>query len=168
MPTLVAGHALLALGAGLLILLTARSPTAHGVVFQIIAGVGAGLSLTAALPAVQAPLPESDVAVATASWAFVRSFGSIWGAAISAAVFNSRFDALLHIIGDEALRARLARGGAYEHATRLFITSVEDEAVRAEIVAVYTPALKQVWQVLLAFTVVAVPLALCIKEIELR
>lgn len=167
-PTLVAGHSLLALGAGLLIMLTAHSPTSHWVVFQVIAGIGAGLSLTASLPAVQAPLAESDVAVATASWAFVRSFGAIWGAAISAAVFNSRFDSLLGEINDADVRAILARGGAYEHATKHFITSFDDLVLRGEIMDVYTAALKQVWQVLLAFSVLAVPLALCIKEIELR
>jgi hypothetical protein len=66
------------------------------------------------------------------------------------------------------VRAILARGGAYEHATKHFITSFDDLVLRGEIMDVYTAALKQVWQVLLAFSVLAVPLALCIEEIELR
>ena len=57
-------------------------------IFQIIAGVRGVLALTATLPAVQAPLAEADVAIATASWGFARAFGSIWGAVIPAAVFN--------------------------------------------------------------------------------
>ncbi|RMD40485.1 hypothetical protein DV735_g4646, partial [Chaetothyriales sp. CBS 134920] len=76
------------------------------------------LALTSTLTSVQAPLPEKDVAVATASWTFVRSFGSIWGAAIPVAVFNFHIDTNLWRISDPALRELPARGGSYEHATR--------------------------------------------------
>lgn len=168
-PTLLAGFGLISIGVGLLTILTAHSSKAQWVIFQVIAGVGAGLSLTATLPAVQAPLAESDVAVATASWAFIRSFGTIWGAAISAAVFNSRFDNLLDRIGEPDARQLLARGGAYQHATKAFITSFNNNAaLKKETTDVYTACIQLVWQVLIAFAVVAVPIALCIKEVELR
>ncbi|PKX99683.1 MDR family MFS transporter [Aspergillus novofumigatus IBT 16806] len=117
---------LIAVGVGLLTLLTDKSSTATWVIFQIITGIGGGLSLTSTLPAVQAPLPEKDVAIATTSWAFVRSFGAIWGAAIPAAVFNSKFDRQLSHISDQATRALLARGGAYEHATKVFIETFDN------------------------------------------
>ncbi|OJD32107.1 major facilitator superfamily protein [Diplodia corticola] len=168
-PTMVGGYALLSIGAGLLTTLDANSTTAEWVVFQVIAGAGGGLALTATLPAVQAPLAEADVAVATASWAFVRSFGSIWGAAIPAAVFNSRVDSLLHKVSDEATRDVLARGGAYEHATRVFIKSFDgNPELKRELLDIYTAGIQEVWQVLIAFTLVAVPIAVFIKEVPLR
>lgn len=168
-PTMVAGYALLSIGVGCLTLLDAHSATAKWVVFQIIAGAGGGLALTATLPAVQAPLPEADVAVATASWAFVRSFGSIWGAAIPAAIFNSRADNLVHTISDPGIRELLRRGGAYERATAIFMTSFDDApALKQELVDLYTAGIQQSWQILIAFTVVAVPIACFIPEIPLR
>ncbi|KAJ5274014.1 hypothetical protein N7478_009139 [Penicillium angulare] len=168
-PTMVAGYALLSIGAGCLTTLDANSSTAVWVILQIISGIGGGLALTATLPAVQAPLPESDVAIATACWAFVRSFGSIWGAAIPSAVFNSKIDSLLHKISNPEVRALLKRGGAYEHATASFMKSFNgDLTTKNELIEIYTAGLKQAWQVLIAFTVIAVPLALAIKEIPLR
>ncbi|GJD04446.1 putative major facilitator superfamily transporter [Colletotrichum higginsianum] len=95
---IVADFVLLSIAVGCMTTLDANSSTAVWIVFQVLAGLGGGLSLTATLPAVQAPVPESDVAIATAAWAFARSFGAIWGAAILSGVFNSRFDELLHLI----------------------------------------------------------------------
>lgn len=168
-PLILIGFAFLSIGVGCLTILTSETATAVWVVLQIIVGIGGGLALTATLPAVQAPLDESDVAVATAAWAFCRSFGAIWGAAIPAAVFNSRFDSLLGSIGDPQVQALLARGGAYEHATRVFISSLDSTPVlQKQVLAVYTACLKEVWQVLIAFCIVTLPIALFIKEVELR
>ncbi|KAJ5712381.1 hypothetical protein N7493_008849 [Penicillium malachiteum] len=168
-PTMIAGYALLSIGAGCLSILDAHSSTATWVILQIITGIGGGLALTATLPAVQAPLPESDVAIATACWAFVRSFGSIWGAAIPSAVFNSKVDNMLNTISNIEVRELLKRGGAYEHATAAFMKSFNDDpTTKQELMEVYTVGLKEVWQVLIAFTVIAVPLAIVIKEVALR
>ncbi|CAG8926337.1 unnamed protein product [Penicillium salamii] len=168
-PTMVAGYALLSIGVGCLTLLDANSSTAKWVIFQLICGIGGGLALTATLPAVQAPLPESDVAIATACWAFVRSFGSIWGAAIPAAIFNSRVDSLLHKVSNPEVRELLKRGGAYEHATASFMKSFNsDLTTKKELIDIYTAGVQQSWQVLIAFTVIAVPLACLIKEVPLR
>ncbi|GFF69775.1 hypothetical protein IFM47457_02786 [Aspergillus lentulus] len=149
--TIILGYSLIAVGVGLLTLLTDKSSTAKWVIFQIMTGIGGGLSLTATLPAVQAPLPEKDVAIATASWAFVRSSGAIWRAAIPAAVLNSKFDSQLSHISDQATRALLARGGAYEHVTKIFIETFDNNpTLQREILDVYLSCLKLVWQVLLA------------------
>ncbi|KAI8231945.1 Efflux pump FUS6 [Colletotrichum sp. SAR 10_86] len=166
---IVAGFVLLSIAVGCMTTLDANSSTAVWIVFQVLAGLGGGLSLTATLPAVQAPVPESDVAIATAAWAFARSFGAIWGAAIPSAVFNSRFDELLHLIPEPSVRELLAHGGAYEHAIRLFIKQFDAQPVlKEQIIHVYTEALKRVWIVLIPFAVVPIVLALCIKEVELR
>ncbi|KAJ5718611.1 hypothetical protein N7488_004257 [Penicillium malachiteum] len=163
------GYALLSIGAGCLSILDAHSSTATWVILQIITGIGGGLALTATLPAVQAPLPESDIAIATACWAFVRSFGSIWGAAIPSAVFNSKLDNMLDKVSKIEVRELLKHGGAYEHATAAFMKSFNDDpTTKQELMGVYTAGLKEVWQVLIAFTVIAVPLAIVIKEVALR
>ncbi|KAK8022409.1 hypothetical protein PG993_013176 [Apiospora rasikravindrae] len=65
-------------------------PTAAVSGMQIIAALVIGLVTPVTLPTVLTPLPEPDVAVGTATWAFMRGFGTIWGAAITLAVFNSK------------------------------------------------------------------------------
>ncbi|KAI8285807.1 Efflux pump FUS6 [Colletotrichum sp. SAR11_57] len=139
---IVAGFVLLSIAVGCMTTLDANSSTAVWIVFQVLAGLGGGLSLTATLPAVQAPVPESDVAIATAAWAFARSFGAIWGAAIPSAVFNSRFDELLHLIPEPSVREILAHGGAYEHAIRLFIKQFDAQPVLKEQI-IYEVELRQ-------------------------
>ena len=168
-PPLIIGWCSFGLSAGLLTLLNSTSSAARWIIFQIFAGLGGGIILTTTIPAIQASLPENDVALATATWSFVRSLGTIWGGAIPAAVFNSRFDNLSYQIPDAQLRALLSSGGAYQRATAAFIKSFNDKPeVKAILVHVYTESLKRVWQVLIAFTLVGVPLALTIKEIKLR
>lgn len=168
-PGLILGWCFFSLSAGLLTLLDSHSSPARWIIFQIFGGLGGGIILTTTIPAIQAALPEKDVALATATWSFVRSLGTIWGGAIPAAVFNSRFDDLSHEISDSEIRGLLSFGGAYQHATANFIKSFNDDPeLKATLVRIYTQALKRVWQVLIAFTLIGVPLALIIKEIELR
>ena len=57
--------------------LDANSSKAAWVCIQLLASAGAGCLAGIMLPAVQAPLDESDVATATGLWSFVRSFGAI-------------------------------------------------------------------------------------------
>ncbi|KAL7943913.1 major facilitator superfamily domain-containing protein [Trichoderma barbatum] len=168
-PVLLVGLALLPIATGCFTLLTAETPTAQWAVFQVIAGLGGGLALTSTLPVIQAPLTEDDLAAATATWAFVRSFGMIWGGSIPAAVFNSKVDSLVSRIDNAEIRNLLALGGAYEHATRLFIISFNSQPVlKAQIISVYTEALRQTWYVLLAFACITGPIALFLREIPLR
>ncbi|KAJ0413119.1 hypothetical protein BJY00DRAFT_320105 [Aspergillus carlsbadensis] len=122
------------------------------------------IALTATLPAVQAPLPEQDVAVATACWEFMRSFGSSWGAAIPAANFNLGVDSLLYKVRNEEVRVLLRRGGAYERAIASFIKSFDNDLrVKQQLVGIYTSGIKESWRALVAFMLVAVPLAGFIK-----
>ncbi|KAK6225553.1 major facilitator superfamily protein [Colletotrichum tabaci] len=145
---IVAGFVLLSIAVGCMTTLDANSSTAVWIVFHVLAGLVSDLSLTATLPAVQAPVPASDVAIATAAWAFARSFGAIWGAAIPSAVFNSRFDKLPHFIPEPSFDAQ--------------------PVLKEQIIHVYTEAFKRVWVVLIPFAIVPIGLALCMKEVELR
>jgi MFS family permease len=168
-PALILGWCLFALSAGLLTLLNGHSSPARWIIFQVLGGLGGGIILTTTIPAIQASLSEKDVALATATWAFLRSLGTIWGGAIPAAVFNSRFDELSYRVDNLKIRALLSSGGAYQHATAKFIQSFDGSPeLKAQIVGVYTEALQRVWQILIVFTLVGVPLALVVKEIELR
>lgn len=163
-----AGSALMAIACGLFTLLDASSSTGSWVGLQILFGTGAGFIFTSTLSAILAALTESEVATATATWAFLRSFGSIWGTAIPSAVFNSRVNQLLYTVPDAGARAWLKDGGAYQHAAKEFLRTVRDTPVWPDVLNVYVDALRVVWYVSIAFAGIGVPLAFFIKGLHLR
>ncbi|KAI9730407.1 MAG: hypothetical protein M1834_005917 [Cirrosporium novae-zelandiae] len=163
------GFGLMALACGLFTLFDQNSPMSYWIVFPLILGVGAGLIYTSVVPTVLAGLPESDVATATATATFLRSFGSTWGTAIPAAIFNSRVNGFLDAIPDAAIRQLLANGGAYEHAAKGFVDSFGDSPVlRDYILMIYVRSLKTVWQVSIVFAGMGILVALFVKGLELR
>ncbi|KAI3390486.1 hypothetical protein diail_9514, partial [Diaporthe ilicicola] len=111
------GFALGAVGLGLFSILSQHSSTGQWIGFQILASGGSGLVFTATLPSTLAALPESDVAVATGTYSFVRSFGLVWGVTVASVAFNGQITAHLGIISDPAVRDLLHDGGAYTYAS---------------------------------------------------
>ncbi|KAM5438229.1 hypothetical protein McanMca71_007966 [Microsporum canis] len=163
----LAGFAIVTIGLGLFSILNSHSSAAEWVIFQMLTAAGSGMILNTLLPAFQAGLPEKDQATATASWAFIRSFGNVWGVAIPAAIFNNRFESVSIRISDPDVRARLLSGEAYQHATAAFISSLV-EPVRSETIGVFVEALRLVWYIATVFSGIAFLLALVEKEIPLR
>ncbi|KAJ6020770.1 Major facilitator superfamily domain general substrate transporter [Penicillium herquei] len=163
----LAGFIILTLGMGLFAHLDRYSSDAEWIVFQIIAALGSGMILNTLLPAFQAPLAESDQAAATASWAFMRSFGNVWGVAIPASIFNNQFDKYAYRISDASVRQTLSNGHAYQHASNTFINSLSDP-VKSEVIGVFSDSLKLVWEVSIAFCGLACILVFFEKEVPLR
>lgn len=160
--------ALMVVGFGLLTLLKAEATTAQWVGYQLASAAGTGLALPVLLPAVQVSLTEEDTALSTATWAFVRSFGLIWGATIPTAAFNNRFNTLLYRISDPLIAEALEDGKAYERATKSFMDTITDPVTRAEVVSVYVKSINTVWYVSMAFAALAFLLVIVQKEIPLR
>ncbi|KAK7750072.1 hypothetical protein SLS62_008065 [Diatrype stigma] len=118
---------------------------------------------------IQAALDESDTAVATATWGFVRSFGGIWGVAIPSAIFNSNVDKLLVRINNTEMRNMLRNGGAYSLASGAFMSSLNsDPELKTQVKSVYVDSLKLCWQVGLSFALLGFLVALAVKEIPMR
>ncbi|KAA6407165.1 MAG: Major facilitator superfamily general substrate transporter [Lasallia pustulata] len=166
-PLHLIGFAVCTIGLGLFTLFDASSSMAEWVIFQMITGGGSGFVLNTLLPACQAGLGERDQAAATAAWSFVRSFGSIWGVAIPAAIFNTKFGQLSYRIGDQSARAMLSKGHAYQYASAAFVNSFQ-QPIRSQIVGVYIDSLKLVWQISIVFSGVAFLLVFLEKQIVLR
>ncbi|KAI6251819.1 hypothetical protein MCOR21_010327 [Pyricularia oryzae] len=135
--------------------------------FQILTGTGVGMVLNTLLPALQASLPEEKVAAATGSWAFMRSFGNVWGVAIPNAVFNNKFDRLVDTITDDRVREQFSAGRAYEQGTQTAISQLL-EASRDQVLTVYERSLQLVWLASIAFAGVGFILSLVEKETHLR
>jgi EmrB/QacA subfamily drug resistance transporter len=162
-----AGFALMTAGTGLLALLDEDSNTGSWVGYQILGSAGAGIIIPTLLPAVLAPLTEADTALATATWAFLRSFGQVWGTAIAAAVFNNRFDQLSGRIADATIRDQVGHGRAYQYATAAFVRLLPPDT-RSQFVAVLRESLQRTWHVAIAFAALGFVLVIFEKEIPLR
>ncbi|KAJ6131688.1 Major facilitator superfamily domain general substrate transporter [Penicillium samsonianum] len=161
------GFIILTLGMGLFAYLDRYSSDAEWIIFQIIAALGSGMVLNTLLPAFQVPIAESDQAAATATWAFMRSFGNIWGVAIPASIFNNQFNKYAYRISDASVRQLLSNGHAYQHASDTFIDSLKDP-MKSEVMGVFSDSLKLVWFVSIAFCGLACILVIFEKEVPLR
>ncbi|KAI3333482.1 hypothetical protein F4824DRAFT_471827 [Ustulina deusta] len=62
------------------------------------------MATTTILPAIQASLPEADIATITSMYAFLRSVGGIWGVTIPSVIFNGQVNVFVGRIGDLAVR----------------------------------------------------------------
>ncbi|KAI1261695.1 MFS general substrate transporter [Xylariaceae sp. FL1019] len=163
----LAGFALLAVGIGTFIILDENSTIALYVSLQILVGLGSGLLVAVLLPAAQAALSEKDIASSTATWTFIRTFGTVWGVSIPAAIFNSRSNDLSNRIDDPSARALIAHGQAYSHATSKALLDLEAHT-RDQIVSVFSDSLKLVWIVASVIAVVSFLAVFMEREIVLR
>ncbi|XXH02253.1 hypothetical protein Hte_008622 [Hypoxylon texense] len=166
-PLHFAAFALMAVGTGFFIILDQFSGVALYVCLQLIGDLGSGLALSTLLPATQAALSEKDTASSSATWAFVRTFGTVWGVSVPAAIFNSRCDTLSVLIDDATIRSQIANGQAYSHATREWILSLTSHA-RDQAVGVFSDSLRLVWIVATIIVGASFFVVFIEKEIQLR
>lgn len=155
------------LGIGLFSIMNQYTSTAAWVWINIVAALGTSMLSNTLLPAFQASLEEADQAAATASWAFIRSFGNIWGVAISAAIFNSFTAAYAPMVDDPRARVLLTSGNSYSSATKAFVESFQ-EPVRQQIRTVFTKSLQKVFLIGVPFSGFVFLLTLFEKEVKLR
>lgn len=156
-------------GVGLFSLLDDKSPAREWAGFQVLYGIGSGMIFSSTLPPIQAVLPESDVATATGTWAFMRSFGCIWGIAIPTSIFNTRIQAGLSRVSDPVIRGMLGGGGAYAVASEGLVRSLADRPVlQGEVLGLYKDGLRWVWLMGIVFGALGFVLALPVKEVGLR
>lgn len=76
-PMHAVAFGVIAITFGLFTLLDRSTPKVEWAFFELIGSFGTGLTLSTLLPAIMAPLKDSDTAVASATYSFTRSFVSI-------------------------------------------------------------------------------------------
>lgn len=94
----IAWWGLLVLGTGLLFMFNVNTSKAEWIIYELITGISVGAIFAVQLPPIQASLPVSEIAHSTATFAFSRSFGSVWGIAIATAIFTAKVDPRLAAI----------------------------------------------------------------------
>ncbi|KAM0715208.1 hypothetical protein Q7P37_009673 [Cladosporium fusiforme] len=163
----ISGFGIGTIGLGLFSTFDQSSSMSQWIIYQILTAVGTGMLVNTHLPAYQAAQLESDQATATATWAFIRSFGCIWGVTIPAAIFNNQLEKTSSRILDSKIRSDLAAGQAYGRATKAYINQFQG-STRQQIIGSFANALRFVWLISLAFSGLAFLLALIERDIPLR
>ncbi|KAI0114678.1 MFS general substrate transporter [Hypoxylon sp. NC0597] len=160
--------ALIALSFGLFSRLDQYSSTAEWVLLQIVAAAGLGFTLNSPLTALQASLPDSYSASATATYAFLRSFAFVWGITIPAIIFNAQVaNNAFRITADPELQSALGSGAALGYTTRQFLMSLASDT-RDQVVNIFTDAFQITWYISLAFSLLGFILCFGEKQLELR
>ncbi|EHK99010.1 putative HC-toxin efflux carrier TOXA [Glarea lozoyensis 74030] len=89
-PFFIAGAVLTTIGSGLLYTLDIGSPSSHWIGFQILAGIGLGISFQAPIMVGQALAEDEDVATVTAILMFIQTIGgALLVSAANAAFVNT-------------------------------------------------------------------------------
>ena len=145
-----AGFAICAIAFGIFTLMDPNSPTVMWVFFQLICAFGLGLTMSTILPAIQSALPESDVGASTGTFAFIRSFGFMWGVTIPSITFNNQVNSRLDTITDPEVRSILANGGAFGYAGTGEIGALP-QATQDQVHAVYQQGMRALWYCGMAF-----------------
>jgi len=155
----------ISMGGGML--LTERSGPTEWLSLEAIGAVGIAALLPTALPAAQAPLPDSDAAMVTAAFSFFRSFGLLWGFSIPTFVFNLKIERVVGNIDDENVRELLRHGGAFANARASFIAELGNP-IKQEVITVFKQGLQAVWKCAFASSLLGLVIASLEKEYKLR
>lgn len=166
-PLHTVAYVLLSIGLGLSSMLDATSSIAEWAIFQIILALGLGCTFVTLLPAIQSALPESDVATATATYSFFRSFGFIWGVTIPSLILDSHINNGLSSVDDANVRDQLAGGGAYQFAANGGVQALPD-GVRQQVTDLYAGTFSITWLAALSFSLLGFLLVFVEKHIEMR
>ncbi|KAI0111767.1 efflux pump [Daldinia grandis] len=111
-PIAVVGTIFLALGSGLYSLLQPGSSTGDWVGFQILAGVGSGLSMQLAIISIQAAVGEEQLATGMALVIFAQSLGPAIVLVVCNVIFNSSLKSQLQDKAPHTDAAAVVRAGA--------------------------------------------------------
>ena len=170
-PLHAGAFALSSLAFGLFTLLDDSTSKVAWVWFQLIAAAGSGLVMSTLLPALMASLAESDVASASATYSFFRTFGYVWGVTLPGIIFNAAVGSNLAGISDPTIREKMANGAAYSFASvvhGLREDDTLDPVTFHQMTDVYSKSLRVIWWLCLGISLaslLAVPLE---RALELR
>lgn len=160
------GAALMIVGLILLSQLAVETPYWQIGIYAFVFGLGLGLTLQTVMVAVQNAVSIRDMGVATSSLTFTRSLGGAIGTAMFGAILNSRLSTYL------ADRTGDANAVAIEVNPEVTsnVQAMQDleEPARGLVLGAYTDAITDLFLFAVPFVVVALGVALLLKEIPLR
>lgn len=94
------GTVLMIIGSGLYIRFNATSAVGAIIGFQLVSGIGLGLLFEAPLLAIQATVPQDEIATATSTFGFIRTLSSSVSVVIGGVIFQSSMTIRAKTLGD--------------------------------------------------------------------
>lgn len=168
-PQHLTSFALLALALGLFTRFDQKTKAVEWVLLQLVAGSGLGLTMNSPLTAVQASLPDTLNAAATATFGVIHTLAFTWGVTIPAVIFNTIVaNKVEHVDLTTVTRKELSNGRALGFTTRSFLLSISDELERGRIINVFSDAIKVTWFAAMGVALLGLILCFGEKQIELR
>lgn len=135
------------LGTGLFILLGPSSPLGQIIGFQMIYGLGGGWVFEPPLLAIQALVPQDDVATATSLLGFSSNLATSISVVIGGVLFQNGMGLQRHKLQQAGLPASVIEqfSGEQAEANVLLIKTVADAAQRSAVKEAYASSLKNLW-----------------------
>ncbi|KEF60059.1 DNA repair protein RAD50 [Exophiala aquamarina CBS 119918] len=161
------GLVMMTLGFGLFIDLGPRANWAKIVIYQIIAGIGVGPNFQSPLIALQSHVKGHDIAVATATFGFIRNISTSVSVVLGGVIMSNELSKKQSYLSqylpvDVAQRLAASSFGS----TTDFVKSLPPEQKQAVNVA-YTESLKTMWIFYTAFAAFGILISLFITRKEL-
>jgi hypothetical protein len=162
------GPIFMTIGMGLYIRLSATSKLSEFIVFQMIAGVGTGLLFEPPLLALQAFVPQQDVATACSTFGFVRNLATAMSIVVSGVIFQNSMDIKVNALKmpptnlPSNITNLLSNGQA---AANLFVvSSIQDEGQKMMIKMAYAWSLRNIWIFYLCLSALCIICTVFIKK----
>ena len=141
------GMALLTVGFGLFIHLSAISPLSQIIGFQVVGGLGSGLMFEPPLIAIQAHVSQDDTATATATFGFIRNLGTSISVVIGGVLFQNGMQLQgpkLKVAGLSNDLVELFSGG-HAAASVTAISRIDNDAKKLAVKEAFAWSLRNPW-----------------------
>jgi EmrB/QacA subfamily drug resistance transporter len=163
----IIGAVVLVVSLLLLSTLSVDTPFWKVALYEFLFGAGLGFTMQTVLTAVQNAVEFRDLGTATSSVTFFRQMGGSVGAAVFGAVLSSR---LAHYLTEALAQAgiRSGTGGVNVNPNNVQAIQQLAEPVKSVVLGAFSHALDNVFLVGVPFIVVALVVALFLREVPLR
>ncbi|PWN44337.1 MFS general substrate transporter [Ceraceosorus guamensis] len=151
------------LGVGLILHWDVDTPVYEWVIIQLVPGFGVGALYALTLPPIQSSLPVVELAHATATFAFCRSLGSVFGIAFTTTIFVAQVDPKLAAIPGAA-EAGLRGSTALGFATELHRLPAE---LQPPVIDAFMSALRSAFLLLVPCAAIGLIASFFVKELPL-
>lgn len=161
------GFMLQTIGSGIFITLNSKCSDSWLFVAMILFAMGSGIAIPAVLPSIVIELEDSDNAVATGNWAFLRNVGAVVGCVLPALYLNTETLQMTSKILDQNVREELLRDSLWNKASAEFLGELPDD-VRPIVRNMFSIGLKWTFVTFTVASGVSALVTLLMKEMSMR
>ena len=167
--SIVFGMIFLVLGIGLFIDLKSYPSWPRIIIYQILAGIGAGPNFQSPLLALQANTLPNDMAVATATFAFMRQLATSVSVVLGSVIYQNVLIDQIHSVVERVIGSVKADQlvASFAGSDKSLILSLPDRFQRRVVLNAFTLALSRMWIFYTAVSALGVLLCWFVRPIEM-